>query len=93
MNEGLEMHDGQRHGLARTMSLSMFAEAEAKRGQPDKALQSLEEALGVARESAVQHFLSELHRLLAVLTLERGNSLDGEQAENCCKESIAGAKR
>jgi predicted ATPase len=78
MREG--MMAGQTIGVRMYLpgSLCTLAEAQAKAGQPEEGLDTLDEALALVEQTDERHWEAELHRVQGELLLMQGDDAEAE---------------
>ena len=59
-------------------SLCTLAEAQAKAGQPEEGLDTLDEALALVEQTDERHWEAELHRVQGELLLMQGDDAEAE---------------
>ena len=78
--------------LTRPYSLALLAQAETRRRRVDEAIRVIDEALETARRTGERWYEAELHRLRAVLLVERADGGSAE-AEDALRRALALARR
>jgi predicted ATPase len=88
-----------RQGLAasqamgdRPYHLALLAEASVQGGQTTEGLEALADALGTLTQSEMRWWEAELYRLRGALLLQ-GTVTQPEEAEACCHQALAVARR
>jgi predicted ATPase len=95
MREGLAKHREIGAAALIPASLVMVAEGYQRLGQPAEGLSAVTEGLMVARRCGQHYWEAELHRMAGVLTLQAGESREGDggKAESHFLQAIETARR
>ena len=71
MQNGLAASEATGAVMIRSYYLALLAEVQAKGGCPQEGLETIQEALELARTREVQHYEAEMYRLKGELTLQQ----------------------
>jgi predicted ATPase len=76
-----------------TYYLALLGEVLGKAGQPQEALQAIDDALALTERTGERFFEAELHRLQGMLLLQSAGLAEQTRAEGCFREALAVARR